>query len=595
MTAQSAGHSNTTADALRIARAGVERAGERISFTFAGQTLTGLSGETIAAALTAAGQLSYGRRRSGEGRGLYCGMGVCQECLVCVDGRASQRACMTLLTEGMRIEEQGYAVDLSRVEAPAVAAAPPSVLAPEVLVIGAGPAGLAAATAASECGAEVLLVDARSELGGQYYKQVAKSYRITASAELDRQFRDGRALIGRLERLGVETWRNASVWGAFAPLEIAILAQGRQHVARPKRLVLATGAYERTVPFSGWTLPGCIMTGAGQTLLRAYGVAPGRRVLIAGNGPLNFQLAAELVAAGVDVAALVEAAARPGLSQGRAIFGAAAASPELMLDGAEYLARLKRARVPIIYASAIARAEGGTRVDRAMVARIDGSGRPIAGTERAFEVDSVCTGFGLLPTADIALSLGCHHVVDAETGSVRISRDDAGRTSVPEIRVVGDGGGIIGARASLEQGLLAGVETARSLGHEPRPALAGRIGRSLHLLQRQRRFQANLWKLFSAPVLGHQLAMPDVEICRCEGITRAEIDSALAGPANSLAAVKRQTRAGMGRCQGRVCGPLIAAIARSRGAHLAWEDTQLAPRPPVLPLPLGTLAEKPIP
>ncbi|MEP6812478.1 MAG: FAD-dependent oxidoreductase, partial [Actinomycetota bacterium] len=183
--------------------------------------------------------------------------------------------------------------------APVLDGAPPTALvdvelAPDVLVVGAGPAGLAAAVAAAEAGADVVLLDERPKLGGQYFKQPSDGLTFDES-QLDPQYRAGRDLIARVRTLGVRVLGATQVWAAFERDEILATDAAMSYALRPRRLVLATGAYERGVPLPGWTLPGFTTTGAAQTLLRSYAVVPGRRVLVSGNGPLNVQVAAELV------------------------------------------------------------------------------------------------------------------------------------------------------------------------------------------------------------------------------------------------------------------------------------------------------------
>jgi NADPH-dependent 2,4-dienoyl-CoA reductase/sulfur reductase-like enzyme len=146
----------------------------------------------------------------------------------------------------------------------------------DVLVVGAGPAGLAAAEGAARCGARVIVLDERAQPGGQYFKQPAKSQRVVDARLLDRQVKDGRDRIAKVRSLGVEITTDAVVWGVFGIDDFAASVAGRQVVFVPRRVIVATGAYERGVPVPGWTLPGYMTTGAAQSLLRAYRVLPGR-------------------------------------------------------------------------------------------------------------------------------------------------------------------------------------------------------------------------------------------------------------------------------------------------------------------------------
>src|SRR5260370_33678169 len=327
---------------------------ETVSFTFEGRPLEGRYGESLAAALIAAGIRGFRQMRSGSERGIFCGMGVCQDCLVEVDGQANQRACMTKLDQSMAVRRESVSRELS---SPATTAPPRTIERipeekPEILVIGAGPGGLSAAIAARRAGARVVVVDERSLPGGQFFKQIAISGGAPAP---DRQHDEGRRLIEDAIAAGVDIRSGVEIWGAFPPLTLAGTEAGQIRVFNPSRLIVATGAYERGVPIPGWTLPGVMTTGAAQTLWRSYRRLPGERILIAGNGPLNLQVAAELVQGGAAIAAVVELAEVPTLRSLAALARMCAAAPRLVIDGLGYRRRLEVAGVPVLYGSAITR------------------------------------------------------------------------------------------------------------------------------------------------------------------------------------------------------------------------------------------------
>nr|WP_281381549.1 FAD-dependent oxidoreductase [Conexibacter arvalis] len=452
----------------------------------------------------------------------------------------------------------------------------------DLLVVGGGPAGLAAAVAAAEAGLDVVLADERAKLGGQYYKQPPEAL-VSDERRLDAQYRSGRRLIARARAAGVELLAGVQIWGAPAVDELLATTPDGDLTLRPRALIAATGAYERGVPLPGWTLPGVITTGAAQTLLRAYQVAPGTRVLVSGNGPLNMQVAAELVRGGAKVVALAELARLTDPRRAPALARMAAAAPDLIVQGAGYGATLARGRVPVLHGRALVRAEGDGRVERATVAKIDADGRAVPGSEKSYEVDAVCVGFGFLPSNELARSLGATHRWSKQEGGFVVERSSRGRTSVDGLWVVGDGGGIGGARVAQAAGTLAGLDAVRSLGRTVPEAQAAVERSAEREHARARRFQDALWTAYAAPRLVDQLAAPDTPVCRCENVPLRAVEEAFDAGMGHIGAVKRVTRAGMGGCQGRYCGGLLAEIGARRAARPPEELDLFAPSAPFKP------------
>src|SRR5690606_28423382 len=290
---------------MRLREEPFTRVKRKLRFRFDGVEMEAFEGETLAAAIAAADIREFRLARDGSPRGMFCGMGVCFECLVTVDVRHNVRACMEPVTEGASVTRQIYPGEA------AIAAHAPQAhetRRPDILVVGAGPAGLAAALAAREGGLEVIVLDERSTAGGQYFKQPNKGLQPPDGLGVDSQYREGARLIRQVREAGIEILPHALVWGGVPPLSIAVIVDGCILAYETRSVIVATGAYERGVPTPGWTLPGFMTTGAVQSLLRSHRVAPGRRVVIGGNGPLNIQVAAELHAAGAQVVAVAEAA-----------------------------------------------------------------------------------------------------------------------------------------------------------------------------------------------------------------------------------------------------------------------------------------------
>lgn len=556
---------------------------EYIKFRFDGAEIKAKPGDTIAAALIAHGVRGLGTAKNGEPRGIFCGMGVCHDCLVTVDGRASVRSCLTTAVDGMVVESTPTKPKISTAHSD-LAPIPQRALDEEeieILVVGAGPGGLSAALAAAEAGARVLIVDERPAPGGQYYKQPAAGS-VFPPAALDAQSLAGADLIARVRDRGVEIRNEALIWGAFREQErlvIGVLRRGRANYLLPRIIIIATGAFEQPAVFPGWTLPGVMTTGACQTFLRSYGVSPGKSVLVAGNGPLNFQVATELAKAGATVVGVAETAPAPW-SRPAASVALMAADPTLALVGTRHLANLRRRGISIKWQHRLIRVEGNGRAERAVLA--DSSGR-----EHQFAVDAVCVTEGFAPANELARLLGCDHTVPA-TGFTRLEiiRDDAGATSQPDVFVVGEAGGFGGAHIAMAQGRLAGLEAARRIGHRvPEDAKARRQ------LIRHRRFQKALWQVFATEDAGLSRASDETILCRCEALSVAEIRDAIEqrGIAD-LATLKRLTRTGMGRCQGRYCIPRAAELLDRPRSEADFP----APQMPLRPIPLAALAvEKP--
>jgi glycine/D-amino acid oxidase-like deaminating enzyme/bacterioferritin-associated ferredoxin len=575
---------------LRFLRQGVERCGAATEIFCDGERISAVEGESIASTLTAHGIRKFCRSREGDERGLFCGMGVCFDCRVTVNGRPGQRACLTTVRPEMRIEtESRFSVDPSYARwAPADREERCS-----VLIIGGGPAGLAAAEAAAQHQVDAVMLDERPYPGGQYFKPLASSHRFKNGQPFDRQYRDGLALVGRVRKLGVRICSNTLVWDAQVEGDGGIVVRALDSQGSvnwiAQKLIIATGAFERAWPVPGWTLPGVMTTGAAQTLARSYQIAPGKRVLFAGNGPLNLQVAADLAAAGVSVVGVAEAAARPGVARFADTLTMASTRPDLVWQGLGYLAKLKARGVPIHYRHVLLRVEGTDRAERAIIAKTDDAGKPIAGSEISFDIDAVCLGYGFSPSSEIGRLVGCEHIVDPRSGNALVAERQAdGRTSNPNIFVAGDAGGPWGAHAAIAQGVLAGRAAATDIaGGDATAAADNTLNRQL---AQEHSFQRALWRVFAAP--RHLPASIDEAtiICRCENVSYGAVKHAIIEGAADIPAVKRQTRCGMGRCQGRYCASIVASLLQEHTAAALSANTYSRMQTPVRPVGLHAIA-----
>ncbi|MBU0926229.1 MAG: NAD(P)/FAD-dependent oxidoreductase [Spirochaetes bacterium] len=316
-----------------------------------------------------------------------------------------------------------------------------------VVVVGAGPAGLCAAIELKKAGAPVVLLDENDKPGGQLFKQIHKFFGSREHKAGTRGFDIGTGLLDESLRLGIDVRLKTEVVGVDPGLRVwAVEDRGRSYLLEASRLVIATGATENALSFPGWTLPGVMTAGCAQTLVNVYRVLPGKRVLIIGSGNVGVIVGYQLMQAGAEVVGVVEAA------------------PTLGGYGV-HTAKLARAGVPFHVRTTVARAEGGESLERATIVGLDDSFKPLPGTERTLEVDTICLAVGLTPSVELPSLAGCATTYVPELGGRMPLHDEYMRSSVEEVYVVGDTAGVEEASTAMEEGRLAGIHAAWSLGY----------------------------------------------------------------------------------------------------------------------------------
>jgi NADPH-dependent 2,4-dienoyl-CoA reductase/sulfur reductase-like enzyme len=458
-------------------------------------------------------------------------------------------------------------------------------------VIGAGPAGLAATVAAAAHGVRVTLIDSAARAGGQFYRQPAIELNAGRPQALHHQWRAWErlrdALARHVEAGCVTHLTDRHVWLVERQLERqaggadrnaftvhALLGPEQQDPVevRADAVLLATGGYEKVLPFPGWTVPGVLTAGGAQAMLKGTLAVPGRTAVVAGTGPLLLPVATGLAAAGVEVAALVESADPKAFARRTR---ALAAQPGKVAEGARYAAQLLRHRVKLLTRHTVVQAHGDDRLEAVTVAALDTDGRVRPGTERRIACDTLAVGHGMLPHTDLAETLGCR------LDGLDVQVDDEQRTDVPGLWAAGETTGIGGAALSLAEGHIAGRSAAARLnGTEPDPRIWAPAAKSRRKL---REFFAALDTVYAPPARWTDLVTDDTVVCRCEEVTGGAIREAVDGlGAGDVRTVKLLTRAGMGWCQGRMCGPAVAGLA---GCELTPSR-----RPFARPVPLGVLA-----
>jgi thioredoxin reductase len=472
----------------------------------------------------------------------------------------------------------------------------------DLAVIGAGPAGLAGAVTAADGGCRVTVLDLGERPGGQYWRHAPPAlgggptpfhHGWRTFAPLLRRF-EAHQHAGRIHYLP-----ETAVWRLDRNDVLTVRAMAGERrpepcTVRARAALVATGAFDRHVPFRGWTLPGVMAVGGAQSLLKGSGVAPGRRVVVAGTGPFLLSAAEGLLRAGAEVAAVVEAN-RPG-AYARAP-RAVAAVPEKVVEAAGYALALARHRVPYLVGRAVVEAHGSERLTRVTVRRVDGAWTP-RGAPRTLTCDTLAVGFGFVPQLELLLQLGCQMCVD-RSGTVVAVVDSRQQTSVADVYAAGEPTGVGGAELALAEGLVAGEAIARRLGHAAAVGARARASASASraAVRRRSRLRAFAEVLAAAhPVPAGWRAWCDdaTVVCRCEEVTVAEVAAAVALGAENPRAVKLLARTGMGWCQGRICGAAVAALTSELGGRALGEPelSSLARRSLAHPVPLEVLAEQ---
>jgi len=316
----------------------------------------------------------------------------------------------------------------------------------DLIIIGAGPSGLSSAIEAAKRGLSVAIFDENSRPGGQLFKQIHKFFGSKEHRAKIRGFHIGEQLLKEADEAGVIVRLSTTVIGIYKDKEMVVRTEDAVEHYKADTIIVATGATENMVTFDGWTLPGVVGAGAAQTMMNLYGIKPGNKIMMLGSGNVGLVVSFQLLQAGCEVVAVVDAA------------------PEIGGYGV-HAAKIARCGIPFYLSHTIVKAEGEDRVKRVVISEVDSSFKPIEGTEKYFEVDTICMAVGLSPMSQLLKMAGCKMEDNPIKGGQVPVCNKYGETSIPGIYAAGDVSGIEEASSAMIEGRMAGILAAHHLGY----------------------------------------------------------------------------------------------------------------------------------
>jgi len=458
----------------------------------------------------------------------------------------------------------------------------------DLIIVGAGPAGLAAARQAREDGLDVLVLDEQAAPGGQIWRSVDAVAR-DRPAEMPgfgASYAKGVLAIG--ETAAVEFRFGATVWQADRRQglwRIAVSREGRAERLRSRFLLLATGAMERPVPLPGWTLPGVTTVGALQLGLKQGSLYPRGRTVIVGSGPLPLLLAAQFRAFGIPVAAILDTADPAALNSALPLLpGALLGAADTLLEGRRLLRDRDRdrSRAPVHRGVRPLAIEGDSR---AAAIRFQ-----VGGREQVIEADTIALHEGVIPNTQLTRSMDLAHRWNPDQGCFEPVLGPFGESSAPDLFVAGDGGGVLGWRAARAAGTLAACEIAYRAGAIAESARDLRAFNLSARLAAERRLRRFLDAAFPPPGWIADMA-DETPVCRCEEITAGQIRQAVAIGCSGPNQLKSYLRAGMGPCQGRMCGASVTALMAAASGREPASVGAFRIRAPIKPVTVDEIAD----
>lgn len=457
----------------------------------------------------------------------------------------------------------------------------------DLVIIGAGPAGMEAAATARACGLSVLLIDEQPEPGGQIWRGIERnaSTRPDALVFLGQDYAAGAARAERFRASGANYWPSSMVWHLDSREDgdktVLVACDGGTRQVQARAVLVATGAMERPVPVPGWTLPGVMTIGAAQTVLKSSGLYPEAPLVLAGTGPLLLLFAAQCHAAGIPVTAVLDTTPPGAILRGLPYLPKALSGWRSLLKGQRLMRVLRQSGIPVYRHVEGLEASGAEQVENV---RFTSGGQTVE-----LKATTLLLHEGVVPNPQITRLIGCEHRWDSAQRCFHPVLSDRGETSVPGIFVAGDGGGIGGAIAAENAGRIAALAIAEALGAVNRPSGDIEIVKARDNLRAELAIRPLLDAMYPPPAWIGKLD-GNVTVCRCEEVSARAVRGAAADGAPGPNQAKAFLRAGMGPCQGRMCGLTMTEILADAHGREPGAIGYYRIRPPIKPVTVGELA-----
>jgi len=449
-----------------------------------------------------------------------------------------------------------------------------------LVVVGAGPAGMAAAVTAAKYGMEVAVFDEQPQPGGQIYRNAANSP-LMETALLGEDYGAGIGQIQKFEQSPIDYHGDSTVWFLDRARTTGVLKSGTSYQLQADKVVIASGAQERPMPIPGWHLPGVMTAGAGQILLKSAAMVPEHDVVMAGSGPLLLLLAWQYLQAGVSIRAILDISPSSNRVRGLRHLPRALFASEYLWKGFRLMMAIRKARIPLYKRVENLRAEGDTR--------LQSIGFTSAGRSCTIETSLLLLHQGVIPGLHLAQAAECELYWNDFQQCWSPQVDAWGQSSQPGIFIPGDGAGIEGAKAATLSGQLAGLQIACEtdyLDQDQCERIAAPIRRAR---KRHRSIRPFLDALYRVPE-PYLNPTDDTMVCRCEEINAAEIREVARMGCTGPNQAKAFTRCGMGPCQGRMCADTVAWIIATERGESMTETGRYRVRPPLKPITLGQIS-----